>query len=295
MFPVMAVAIAAAVIITFAVSADKDTQVWQGPLTALDSHWSETRFSPAVSVRYNGRGEAMRIGERVDIDWGSGTLEVDVVPNQGSHVSVHTQEAEISVVGTAFTVSRDVWGTSVEVARGHVRVHCLAGGHHDLRAESSTTCRPTTASGLLALARHLDDASEPNSHVLEVVESALEMSASEPVRIELLTLHVDLLARTGQLGLAHAEAKHALASGLGHREVEIRRLAADLATTLGDCPSVVHHIEAIPAPDRDAADLVMWADCTTSDSATRGDALRRALALDPGHSREIEARIRALP
>lgn len=295
-FLIAAVAVAAAVIISLAIRPAPHTTVWEGDLKTVQGEWNQAQFSSAVSVMYTGSGEAVRIGNRVDIDWTSGVLRAEVIPEQRAKVTIRTQEAEITVIGTQFTVERDVRGTSVEVERGHVQVHCANADVHELHPTQRVSCRPITASGLLALARQLDDTkTSTESELLEIVESGLSLSTSDAVRIELDTMHIGLLARAGRLGEALDSAAQALADGMGHREVEIRRLASDLASAAGDCEAVVDHLSSLDAELLDATNLVAFADCAAaSDPEAAREALRRALELDPDHTAQIEARLRAL-
>ncbi|MFH1463350.1 MAG: FecR domain-containing protein, partial [Pseudomonadota bacterium] len=83
--------------------------------------------SPEVALAYQGAGQLEGTRQAPRIQWESGTVHVEVEPDQGIQLSLVTREAEVQVVGTAFSVTRDALGSRVEVDHGRVRVTCVGG------------------------------------------------------------------------------------------------------------------------------------------------------------------------
>ena len=143
---------------------------------ASPEHWTGAWAGEAVALEVRGTGEIAGTTARPEVTWEAGEMRVEVEPARRVDLVVHTREARVSVKGTVFTVSRSLLGTRVEVERGAVVARCLLTGvDHLLEAEGARLCLPTTAPGLLARARALQDRSAPGEEVLETVSMLREI------------------------------------------------------------------------------------------------------------------------
>ena len=108
-----------------------------------------------IQVRYHGNGQLSGAPQAPHIDWRSGVLELSIPPHEGLELVVDTEEAQVEVVGTHYSVTRDALGTRVSVARGQVQVRCHHGdeaSHGDpverrLQSEQGLTCLPGRDAG----------------------------------------------------------------------------------------------------------------------------------------------------
>jgi hypothetical protein len=244
----------------------------------------ELQPSPEVALVYAGSGRIEGTRRAPHIQWESGTVHVDVEPEQGIELEVHTAEATVQVVGTAFAVIRDPLGTRVEVEHGRVRVDCRAGGGEALGAGDSTTCLPTTAHGMLARARELQDRGASPELLLDTATVALERHP-EPslVRSELQLVRIEALTLLGREAEALVLAEDYLGAGSELRRDSVLALAARLAWSTGGCDAAGPWLEQLADVQPSVPNLVKLAECSM---ATRPElaqaALEQARALGPG-------------
>jgi ferric-dicitrate binding protein FerR (iron transport regulator) len=180
-----------------------------------------------LDLRFEGHGTLTGTDAAPQLLWRSGTLHVDVDPDAGRAVSVTTGEAFIRVLGTAFEVRRDVRGTHVSVERGTVSVICKRGDRGTLSPGQSTFCLPSTAAGMLARSRSLQDAGRPAAEVLAAAADGLGLMPASPVREELRVVRIEVLRDDGRLDEALEEAR-ALTVDADHRADQVRELVIAL-------------------------------------------------------------------
>ena len=171
--------------------------------------------------------------------------------------------AEVRVVGTGFTVSRDALGTHVAVLHGRVEVRCGAGEPTFLGGGETESCLPTSAAGLLGRARALQAAGAGPAAVLVAVQEGLDRTTSEgAVRDELRVMRIQLLASLGRTGEALSDARGYLDRPSAPRSVEVFRMAAQLALADGGCVAADPWLAALRAhPAAEPADAVLGAEC----------------------------------
>ena len=129
-------AVAAAVVALSWPSAERTLQLES--LATRTHTWSEQ-----VSLDVTGRGTVRGTDQDVQIRWLSGHLRIEVEPNTGTRLQVHTDEARVQVIGTVLSVDRGALGVAVGVEKGRVRVTCRDGWSGDVTAESGPhTCQP---------------------------------------------------------------------------------------------------------------------------------------------------------
>jgi len=243
----------------------------------------ELEPSPEVQLAFLGAGQLEGTRQAPIIQWESGTVQVDVEPEQGIELTVSTNEAQVQVVGTAFAVTRDALGTRVEVDRGQVRVSCRDAGEHLLSANQRVTCLPVSAAGLLARVRALQDRGAPAEQLLATVDQALlQRSDSAVLRGELLMVRIQVLASLDREAEALAQAEAYLASDIPQRRDDVLRVAARLAWAQGGCDVARPHLEQLAEQAPAPATLVQLADCQVgSDAEQARSTLGRALDLEP--------------
>lgn len=257
--------------------------------------WRADAPTEHVGLRYQGTGRVAGTSRAPIIEWSAGLLEVEVEPDRGIDLSVHTPEAEIRVIGTGFSVGRDALGTSVTVAHGRVAVDCGDGSNAVLRAGASHICFPTRAGGLLGRAQGLADRGAAPAEVLQAADRGLAAGAEGAIRAELSLLRVRSLLALGRAVEARAGAESWLAGGDPSRRLEMRHIAAREALLAGGCDAALPHLESLAAAGANAPELVQFADCVATerpDSASA--ALLKALRLgvpaeqEPGIVRRIK-------
>lgn len=283
--PVVVVALAAAVI------------TWPESLRAGAIGDETVALSSNVRVTSEGSGVVGGTAPAPEIRWEHGTITVDVTPDQGVDLHVRTEEADVHVIGTRFTVTRDRLGTAVTVDRGHVAVACRTGETFDLRAGGEAECLPTRAVGLLDRARALVENGADSARVLPTLDAGLPLADDRVVRDELQLLRAEALTRDARWGEALTGIDTALAEPGGVRRTELLRLGARAALSVEGCPGVVRRLEQIPTDERGATDEVAIADCVASASRERARAAlasARAKTTDAALLGRIDARIRAL-
>jgi hypothetical protein len=216
------------------------TSPTQAPL-ALDEvlhspeQTTEREPIPTMALSYQGRGTLAGDRTAPRLGWESGRVEIEVIPQTGTQLTVRTREALIQVVGTAFTVTRTGPRTDVEVHRGQVDVRCAAGGGADLLAGQSHRCGPASEAGWLALAHQLHSPSANPDHALQAIESGL--SVSDPaglVTTELLALRAQVLTEAGRLDEALDAVGIALERPHRHRRQQLLALGVAVAEAVGE-------------------------------------------------------------
>ena len=117
------------------------------PVSAsFDSTGAQTvQAGSGVSLTAQGTGVLSGTEQAPRLAWSAGSVEVSVEPGAGLDVQVSTDEAQVRVVGTVFTVDRGPLGTTVGVRRGEVAVDCVNGPQASITAGQTTTCWPTSA------------------------------------------------------------------------------------------------------------------------------------------------------
>ncbi len=226
---------AASAAVALRVGADPGTSPeGAGPL-ASDSVWAGRRLT-GVDLTYRGSGDVDGSDQAPRIDWQRGTLNVEVTPGLGLDVRVNTREAEVRVVGTGFTVTRDALGTRVEVRHGIVETSCVGESAVQLQQGDSVTCAPQSAAGLLGRAQALREARADAALVAQSLEAGLALtSLADPIGAELGAMQVQLYAEAGRNTEALESAHRLLSAGGSGREEELILLAGAVARASGGC------------------------------------------------------------
>ncbi len=201
---------------------------------ASEEAWAARQFE-GVSLSYRGVGDVEGARKAPRIEWQRGVLNVEVTPDRGLDVQVQTREAEVRVVGTGFTVTRDALGTRVEVRHGVVETRCVGGEVQRLEQGDVVTCAPESAAGLLGRAQALRSGGAPGDEVLSAIAAGRARAGSGAVADELDALRVQVLADQGRPVEALAAARAALEGGATSRRAELIALSATLARPLGGC------------------------------------------------------------
>jgi ferric-dicitrate binding protein FerR (iron transport regulator) len=189
-------------------------------------------LTPAVALDYQGRGWVSGVETAPTIRWEQGQLAVEVEQDAGVDLHIRTREAWLWVVGTEFSVDRDLLGTHVQVTRGVVELRC-EGGSADpvqLGAGQQHSCAPTSATGLLGRARVLLEGGDAAA-ALATCERALERATDgSPEQGELLVLQVELLLELGRIAAAREAARRYLELGHTARAEVLRPLVDSVPT-----------------------------------------------------------------
>ncbi len=215
----LAGALAACLVVLLLPAQDLDPQ----PLSTAAP--TELKATQHVQLEYAGRGELVGDADSPRIQWESGRLTARVTPNRGIDLRVSTPEAEVRVVGTVFTVERDLLGTRVHVERGKVAVTCDGGQELLLVGGDEGECLPRSAAGLLARARALQFAAGDDVRILASLDAGLDRQASDAVRAELRWVRAEHLASMGLDEDARSAARAALRSEPLHRRADFVALA----------------------------------------------------------------------
>lgn len=220
-------------------------------------------LSEIVRADVDGEGLVRRDADAIDVTWRRGTLAMDVTPNRGARVTVTTDEGTVRVVGTSFTVTRDALGTTIAVTRGKVETDCAFGGPAALGAGASRTCLPRTAIGALGRIHALQDrGAVPAALLAEVETAAGRPDAGGAVANELAAVRVGALLALDRRDDALAAAEDALRHAPGARDPELRRVAARLHASAGDCAAALPHLRALTAADALGPDASLLTRCS---------------------------------
>jgi ferric-dicitrate binding protein FerR (iron transport regulator) len=186
---------------------------------------AQVALSPEVQLAPNGVGSATGTRGAPQINWRRGLLTVDVKPKHDIRLVVNTEEAQVTVLGTRFSVDRGPLGTTVQVERGKVQVDCVtaqAPRQSVLTGGDTVTCWPIQPARLLTRALALEVAGTAPDEVQESVEAGL-LSATGHVRGELLALQFRLATRQGDGTEALRLARLYLSEGNTLRAEELSR------------------------------------------------------------------------
>ena len=248
-----------------------------------------------LSIEGEGAIEGTEAAPR--IQWRRGTLCLDVDPAAGLQVVVETPEAEVAVIGTAFTVTRGALGTDVSVQRGRVGVRCLNEVEgRALQAGDSAACAPTSAAGLLARARALQGARELEAAVASA-DQGLAAGPSPAVRTELSLVRVEALAASGRQTEALTAVRTLMQEGAGHRHSDALHVAVLVAGPGAECSLVRPWLEELAEGGARADELGRLADCLVQAEPERAKALlKQALQAGPNivEQEAIERRLREM-
>lgn len=194
-------------------------------------------LTPEVDLSFQGTGQATGTRLAPRIRWDAGTVALDVQPNAGIALIVETPDGRAEVRGTAFSVTRDDFGTTVTVTHGSVAVTCLDGRAGLLGAGASLVCEPVRAAGMLSRAHALHDAGADPATLLAAIDRGLSLaSPGDATRPELLALRLDVLVGAGRDAEALAAAEAYLAEGNGPRTADVTAWANALRTLLPGSP-----------------------------------------------------------
>lgn len=230
------------------------------PVTASfdgTSTGASLEVAPGVAITAAGTGELTGTEQAPRLAWAAGSVEVSVEPGAGLDVQVATDEALVKVVGTVFQVERGPLGTTVGVTRGKVAVSCANGTEHSLTADTTTTCWPTTATGLLGRAQAQRTGGASVEGVMATVERGLAAGPDATIRTELAALQVVLLAESGSAGDAIAAATAHLSQPDSGRRAEVARVGAALGYAASGCSGAEPFIADLPAEEVAASALSM--------------------------------------
>jgi hypothetical protein len=271
--------------------------LFSGPAQLEGELVADAALPAGLALEIEGQGAIEGTAREPRIQWRRGTLKVDVDPTAGLSVVVETPEAEVAVLGTAFSVVRGALGTTVAVERGRVGVRCTGESEgRVLEAGGADTCAPTTSAGLLARARALQSAGDPAGAV-QSTEAGLATSPSAAVHTELSLVRVEALAAADRRSDALAAARALIDSGAGHRRTDALHVAVSLQGSKSTCAAVRPWLEELSERGARADELGRLADCVAKADPDRARRLlESALAADPSSVERaaIERRLKAL-
>jgi hypothetical protein len=162
------------------------------------------------------------------LDWRVGTLDVEVDPIEHIGLVVKTDEAEARVVGTGFTIERDLLGTRIQVRHGKVAVTCVGAETRLVVADEQADCLPVTPAGLLGRARTLSQHGASAEQILTAARDGLNASEQQDaVWGELVYLRMSTLKRADRSEEAASAAEDYIASGQLPRRDEALRVAGE--------------------------------------------------------------------
>ena len=248
------------------------------------AEWSSLQVSDHINMDFKGRGQLRGDEENASLDWTEGIVRIEVDPNEGVQFTVNTPEAQVSVLGTMFSVERAGEFTTVLVERGRVSVACLGGAMAVYGPGETASCPVLSAGALLARAR-----SESPLEALATLDEGLAVEPSAVIEGEIRALRLETLLTLERHPEALAEARTYLLDP-GPRELQVQHIAADLALQLEGCEGGVPQIEAM-GEHATGVELVLMADCLPEQPERARAALERALELSPADSEVIQARL----
>lgn len=194
---------------------------------ALVALWAWPKDGPAelplpyVTLDQQGQGQVGGTRLHPRITWESGTLQVEVEPGRGVDLVVSTPEAQVSVVGTAFTVDRKFHATEVAVSHGNVRLMCTGETATPISGGQRRTCLPNDAPTLLVRLAELTDAGAPAEERLISADRGLATNPAPELRRELLAHRVGALRDADHADEALAAAEEYLQIGGGPRRAAL--------------------------------------------------------------------------
>ncbi|MDG1480399.1 MAG: FecR domain-containing protein [Myxococcota bacterium] len=194
------------------------------PVSAALAQPGTVDLTPAVQLEIDGQGSASGDASDLDIAWKVGTLSVSVAPQHGVALTVNTEEANVSVVGTVFTVARGPLGTDISVTEGVVSVECVDMTRHRLGVGDTLRCLPRSAMRRVLTLR---DQGAPTDVVLAELSRGLLLDSVKSIRGELLSLKIEVLLEQGSRPAAAAVAWQYLHEGHTARADHLSSLAQE--------------------------------------------------------------------
>lgn len=218
------------------------------------SAWASLSPVSGVAFTYEGTGAMGGTGKAPRIAWEAGTIHVEVEHGQGIDLRVQTREAEVRVVGTGFSVTRDAMGTRVDVRHGRVAVHCDgAADDRFVDAGATAVCLPRSAAGLLARAEALHEAGASSAEVLLTLNEAVAAGGDGATMDEVVAVRALRRAEAGMAQEALDDARRVLVHPGSPRETEMRQLAANQALRVEGCAGALGYLQTLAAAGDEAA------------------------------------------
>lgn len=240
--------------------------------------------APGVQLEYSGWGFLSGSERQPRLQWGAGSLHVEVAPGEGIDLRIETPNGEVQVVGTVFDVHVDDLGTRVSVDRGKVQVSCELGATSLLTADEETTCVRTSSANLLTFADMARARGGSSTRILSLVDQGLALEPeSREVRDSLRLVRFEQLMQLHRTTAARSAADDYLANPDAARRVDVLRTTAKLAFADGSCPEALPYLAALANTDAaEADDLVPLARCLgRADPSKALQLLTRAEAMQP--------------
>lgn len=297
-FPTLAVGAAAAVVL--AVWASWPRTPAETALDLASQEWVATQVHEDVQLHFEGTGHLVARDRTHQIDWRQGHIQVSVTPKQGIALSVKTEEALVSVVGTVFDVTRDRYGTTVRVEEGRVKVDCVGRDTLYLTpGDGPHTCMTRDPNALVERTREQLEAGDRAGALATSAEGLTVAEAASYPAAQLHTYRAELLLES-DTPAALREAEAALASGQPALELRARRAAVAAALRgAGGCAVAEPHLSTLV---QDAAspgfhELALLADCVHERRpAEARDLWQRALAAatDDAQREDVHRRLSEL-
>ncbi|MEQ1567128.1 MAG: glycosyltransferase, partial [Myxococcota bacterium] len=214
-----------------------------------------------VSLSLAGEGRVGGTRRAPVIDWQSGKVSVSVTPHRGVDLTVATPEAVVRVVGTVFSVERELEATEVVVERGTVNVTCVGLPEVAVRGGERLTCQPAGLEGRVQRALALAAAGGSPGQRLEAIDAALALTGDAPALAAELSAHrVRALSDAGRADDALAEAHRALELPDAARRAELAAFVARSEFVRGGCASV-GAVERAVSLDPTAPEGLLLASC----------------------------------
>lgn len=250
--------------------------VWvavRDPVREVRLEGQPVAWSGDISLGAAGHGTAHGTRGDLTVDWETGSVRVQVTPDAGNRVRVRTEEAEVEVTGTVFTVRRDALGSTTAVERGSVAVSCADGWAGAVTPDSGPhTCWPARAGGLLGRADALIEAAAPPDDVIATVDRGLSLAdPGSAVEGELLARRVRAGSDANRVDDVRADAERYLSSNGGSRRVEVLRAVSRLLYRERGCTEALPYLQALET-DGGAEDRVVLAACVPERSVALASA-----------------------
>ncbi|MCB9742952.1 MAG: FecR domain-containing protein [Alphaproteobacteria bacterium] len=178
----------------------------------------------------------------------SGKVLFSVTPEQGIDLRVHTEEAEVRVLGTVFSVERTDLGTEVKVQEGTVWVKCKGpnGQEPTLVAGMSDTCKPVTAERWANRAMQLEKTGGSPEALSEAIAAALAGGITGENKGHVLAMRMESAMARQEYLSALADAKSILDAGFQDTRKDALKYAALLSfNTAQTCEAALPYMELL--------------------------------------------------
>lgn len=254
---------------------------------------------PEVNIAFSddGLGQLGGTSKSPVINWDHGRIELEVEPQKGINLIVRTQEANVKVVGTVFSVNRDMDGTEVEVEKGAVAVECKAGQSHLLHAGESCKCELVTAPGQLFRATKLRAQGAKPEQIL----SAIEVGLSSTVEGDLVWSNLQVLRMVTLNDMSRTETALELAQDyldLGYelrREEVLRFIIRENLNSNGCSEALPYMQDLISYSSHGAEDIGLYVDCIAEINAKEAKkVLESAILRFPDQAEALRSRYERL-